>query len=60
MDYYIADRCFLPLREFADQFTEKLVLLRQTRLSCPTKGDRPSIRCLPTPTGTSHSEASTD
>ena len=46
MDYYLADRYFLPIAEFASQFTEKLVHLPATVpfLPAPTA---PEVNELP-------------
>lgn len=46
MDYYLADRFFLPLEEFADQFTEKIVHLPATAAFLPAKS-APPVNPLP-------------
>ncbi len=48
MDYYLADRFFLPPGQFDGQFTEKISApCRLLRLSCRTRVLRPSMPCLP-------------
>jgi len=46
MDYYLADRFFLPVEQFADQFTEKIVYLPSTVPFLPF-ADAPPINPLP-------------
>ena len=46
MDYYFADRQFLPLAEFASQFTEKLVHLPANAPFLPYKS-APAVNALP-------------
>ena len=46
MDYYIADKFFLPQDPFKDQFTEKLVYLPATSPFSPHK-DAPDVNALP-------------
>ena len=47
MDYYIADPCFLPMSEFTDQFTEKLVHLPANAPFLPDEGAAPDVNALP-------------
>lgn len=46
MDYYLADRYFLPMAEFNDQFTEKLVHLPASAPFSPAT-DSPTVNPLP-------------
>ena len=46
MDYYIADRHFLPIEEFARQFTEKLVALPASAPFLPDE-TAPPVDALP-------------
>ena len=46
MDYYLADRFFLPTTEFAGQFTEKLVHLPAAAPFLPAAG-APDVNALP-------------
>lgn len=46
MDYYLADRFFLPLREFEAQFTEKIVFLPASAPFTPVE-DAPAVNDLP-------------
>jgi protein O-GlcNAc transferase len=46
MDYYLADRFFLPVEQFADQFTEKIVYLPSTTPFLPFAA-APAVNPLP-------------
>lgn len=46
MDYYLADRHFLPVEQFADQFTEKIVYLPANAPFLPFAG-APAVNPLP-------------
>jgi len=46
MDYYLADRLFLPPGQFDDQFTEKIVRLPASAPFLPSK-DAPLVNTLP-------------